>query len=307
METALVASDSTILEASRFRADTGTADSETLFSSLCELIEQTLSAQPEGSEILGIGIGAAGPLNTKTQDISPLNIPHWRRFPIVAKLQERFDFEITLIGDGQAAALAEHRAGAGIGCQNMMGIIVSTGIGGGIIVNDRLLLGPTGNAGHFGHLFVPIPDDEIDPDGASPIPEKYVLERNASGPSTVRRAKRHGLHVNNGEDIAHILNTGTIEEQETARHVLKLSGRAIGQAIIGACSLLELEKVIIAGGFSQVSPLLIQEIQATVQNSYNDFVKAVEVLPSPIVDGAPLIGAAAPVFVPEYLHFRTVD
>jgi len=102
-----------------------------------------------------IGIGSAGPINTQSGEISPVNISAWRSFPLVGKIQEIFPkAEIKMVGDAVALAVAEHAIGAGAGSKNMLGMVVSTGIGGGIIVNNEPLEGDFGNAGYFGHTVV---------------------------------------------------------------------------------------------------------------------------------------------------------
>uniref|UniRef100_UPI004048FA0F ROK family protein n=1 Tax=Candidatus Planktophila sp. TaxID=2175601 RepID=UPI004048FA0F len=84
-------------------------------------------------EIVGIGIGSAGPIYPTTGTVSPVNIPVWRDFPLVKCFRDVFDIErVALHGDAMALAHAEHKVGAGVGSRNMLGIVVSTGIGGGV-------------------------------------------------------------------------------------------------------------------------------------------------------------------------------
>ena len=112
-------------------------------------------AADERHEVTKIGIGSAGPINTQTGEISPVNVLAWRSFPIVAKVKELFpNADVKMVGDAVALALAEHAIGAGRGSRNMLGMVVSTGIGGGIIVDGKPLEGDFGNAGYFGHTVV---------------------------------------------------------------------------------------------------------------------------------------------------------
>ena len=109
---------------------------EGLASALTEITEN------ETEKITKIGIGSAGPINTQTGEISPVNILAWRSFPIVAKVKEIFpQAQVKMVGDAVALAVAEHAIGAGVGSKNMLGMVVSTGIGGGIIVNGEPLKG----------------------------------------------------------------------------------------------------------------------------------------------------------------------
>jgi glucokinase len=88
-------------------------------------------------------------------EVSPLNIPGWRGFPLRARLAGRFpDLPVRLHNDAVCLAVAEHWKGAGRGSADMLGMVVSTGVGGGLILNGRLVNGRTGNAGHIGHVVV---------------------------------------------------------------------------------------------------------------------------------------------------------
>ena len=103
-------------------------------------------------EIVGIGIGSAGPIYPSSGTVSPVNIPVWREFPLVKCFRDVFDIErVALHGDAMALAHAEHKIGAGVGSRNMLGIVVSTGIGGGLILDNELFAGETGNTSYFGH------------------------------------------------------------------------------------------------------------------------------------------------------------
>src|SRR5690606_36441713 len=98
--------------------------------------------------------------------------------------------------DGLCITLAEHWIGAGTGANNFMGMVVSTGIGGGLIVNDRAAPGPTGNAGHIGHIEVGGADDDCACGG------KGGVEAAATGPRTVAWAQSRGWNGVSGEDLA---------------------------------------------------------------------------------------------------------
>ena len=86
--------------------------------------------------------------------MSPVNIPGWRSFPLRDRLSERYGVPVGMIGDAVAVAVAEHWKGAARGHRNVLGMVVSTGVGGGLILNGRAVIGSTGNAGHIGHISV---------------------------------------------------------------------------------------------------------------------------------------------------------
>lgn len=308
LEAALVNENGDVLEDTRHSLPTGNLTELQVEANLFEAIKGAAGNAPGGTTIMGIGIGTAGPIDTNRGTISPVNIPAWQQYPIIERIKATTSLPIKMILDGQAITIAEHWKGSGRGSNTMMGMIVSTGIGGGIIAAGRLLTGHSGNSGHIGHLLVPITEQQRDPDPSeSPIPDPYVLERNASGPSSVRRAVRSGLTALNGAPLTDgkalgaLLDSPDTAVRESAEKIVRESGHMIGQAIVGATALLELEKVVIAGGFSKVSPILFQSIRDVTQNHYFEFVRNVEVVPSAIVDDAPLLGVAGLWIVPEYL------
>ncbi|MGB5759925.1 MAG: ROK family protein, partial [Acidimicrobiales bacterium] len=107
------------------------------------------------------GVGCAGPMTPGGEFISPLNIPAWRSFPLAARLAEVTGLRCRVQNDAKALALAEGWIGAAVGVDDYLAMVVSTGIGGGIVLNGRLLEGGTGNAGHIGQMIVAAPGRAI--------------------------------------------------------------------------------------------------------------------------------------------------
>lgn len=119
-----------------------------------------LAAAPDWARVAAVGIGSAGPVDAATGTVSPVNIPGWRDFPLVAGVRALVgDRPVVLVGDGVAMTAAEHWQGAARGHANALCMVVSTGVGGGLVLNGRLHPGPTGNAGHIGHISVDIDGD----------------------------------------------------------------------------------------------------------------------------------------------------
>src|SRR5665213_2294476 len=160
VEAALVDSDGRLVEGSRHRQPTGrTATVAGLEASVGGAVRDTVAALPADAELIGVGIGCAGPIDRTLGLVSPLNVPHWRDYPlrdfIAGVIRDAgLDIPVALELDGVAITLAEHWVGAAQGVDNVMGMVVSTGIGGGLIVGGRVITGPTGNAGHIGHVEV---------------------------------------------------------------------------------------------------------------------------------------------------------
>jgi glucokinase len=286
VEAALVDHTGTVLQETRFRQPTGPqSTSDQLAAAVDSVLTSVLGAVPSGEKLLGAGIGCAGPVDIVHGRVSPLNIPVWRGYPLLAQVQKHVgDVETRLRMDGLCIALAEHWVGAAKGYDNVMGMIVSTGIGGGLILNGMTVPGPTGNAGHIGHVEVGGFSDRCACGGIG------CVEAIASGPKSVAWARTQGWEGSSGEDIG----AGYAAGNEIAVAAVKRSGRAIGQAIASATSLDDLEIVAIGGGFSRVTPDLFDFIRAAIaERTAFEFVTKVKVVPSGLSGDGPLIGAAA--------------
>jgi len=286
IEAALVDTDGVLLAGSRFRAPTGReSSSEQLAASAASVVEQALAQLPAGGELVGVGIGSAGPITVATGLVSPLNLPSWRDYPLRDQIAALVaDVPVILRMDGECITLAEHWIGAGQGERNLMGMVVSTGIGGGLILGGTAVAGPTGNAGHIGHVEVGGFDEPCLCGGTG------CVEAVASGPHTTEWARKQGWAGTTGEELAVSYAAG----DEIAVAAVKRSGRAIGQAIASATALVDLDLVAIGGGFSHVTPDLIDFIrEAIAKRGAFPFVAKVRVIPSALSGDGPLIGAAA--------------
>jgi glucokinase len=101
-----------------------------------------------------LGVGSAGPMTRGGEEVSPLNIAVWRNFPLRAQLRERMNIDVYIDGDARALALAEGTFGAAQDDHSYLSMVVSTGIGGGLVMDGRLVDGVSGNSGHVGHTNV---------------------------------------------------------------------------------------------------------------------------------------------------------
>lgn len=293
VEAALVDAHGLLVPGSRHRRGTGPARSaEELAQSVREAARAAVAALPAGAEIVGGGIGSAGPVQLPDRT-SPLNLPAWQGYPIRELVEEAIPGRpVTLSIDGVCIALAENWIGAAQGSRDLMGMIVSTGVGGGLIVGGRIVPGPTGNAGHIGHVQVAGFDVVCKCGGVG------CLEAIASGPKSVEWARAQGWEGSTGEDLA----AGCLAGDPIALAAVERSGRATGEAIASATALVDLDLVAIGGGFSRVSPAWFDHVRAAIAtHTVFGFVNKVRVVPSGLSDEGPLIGAAALVLRPELL------
>ncbi|MBU3060788.1 ROK family protein [Nocardia sp. NEAU-G5] len=239
-------------------------------------------AAPE--RVSAVGIGSAGPVDVPRGITMPLNIPEWKPgFPIVASVQELFPRAVIRFAhDGACLALAEHHIGGLRGVRDGLAMTVSSGIGGGFLEDGRVAVGRTGNAGHVGHIVVPGSRDRCGCGGIG------CVEAVASGMSSVRWARAQGWTGESGIELARAAHTG----EPIALAALERAGTALGQAISSAAALLDIDRVIIGGGFSESGEPLWNPMRAAIaEHARLGFLREIQVLPSRIHNGATLVGA----------------
>ena len=270
-------------------------DAEQLWRTLDMLTGQVLAAAKlDGPGALsGVGCGCGGPMEWPAGKVSPLNIPGWRSFPLRDRLADRFPgLPVRLHNDAICMAAGEHWRGAGRGQRDMLGMVVSTGVGGGLVLDGRLINGATGNAGHIGHVVV-------DPD-TGPQCEcggKGCLEAIARGPALAKWAQQQGWRPGQRDVTAKDLADDGARGHPVGIAAMRRAGRAIGIAIASATHLCDLQVVAIGGGLSQAGSLLLGPVDEAVRiYARLDFARAVRVVPAALGQDAGLIGAAALIF-----------
>jgi glucokinase len=163
---------------------------EEVLATVVKLLD-ALAEDAAWARVAGVGIGSAGPVDPARGTVSPVNIPGWRDFPLVSHVAahpavaER-ELTVRLLGDASAMAAGEHWRGAARGYDDAMCLVVSTGVGAGLIVDGVLRLGPSGNAGHLGHITVDVEGEEC------PCGSRGCVETMSSGTSIARWALQHG-------------------------------------------------------------------------------------------------------------------
>ncbi|MFB2583325.1 ROK family protein [Herbiconiux liukaitaii] len=284
VESAFVDSSAALVPGTRQRAETGTGSSaDQIADAVRRVIRATLDRTPPGASILGAGIGSAGPLDVVRGTVSPLNLPAWRGYPVRDLVREASGIENSVLRlDGLCILLAEHWAGALQHHRTAMGMVVSTGIGGGLLVEGRLVGGRSGNAGHIGQL-------QLHEHESTGKDLSVTLEGIASGTSIVAWAREQGWAGTTGQQLA----TSYAQGDPIAVAAVERCANAVGDGIASACALLDLEAVAIGGGFANVAPDLIERISARVEAvAPLDTIRGVEILRSALSDEGPLIGAA---------------
>jgi len=245
--------------------------SEELFDDLSRAVDAQLlrAVEHHGVRPSVVGVGSAGPITANVETISPLNIPQWRGFELRQRLETLTGLPVFGDGDAKALALAEGWLGAARGIDNFMAMVVSTGVGGGIVLNGQLLDGETGNAGHIGHVIV-------EPNGRRcTCGGRGCLEAEASGPAI--------------EAI-----TGRSPTQPTYEIMVR-TGRLVGRGVASACNLLDLKLVVVGGSVALgFGATFFNAAQRTLDEFCTiEFSRKARIVPTRLSDEGPLIGASA--------------
>ncbi len=263
--TGIVSADGKLTHKSQIKTEDSVKNS--LYPRLLQLVQETLASAP--GQIEAIGVGCGGPAKNSYQLVSPLNIPEWRNFPLRERLENDMQISTHVDNDAKALALAEGWVGTAKNCENFLAMVVSTGVGGGIVLNGTLLEGADGNAGHIGHIFV---DSEggTDANGVSGL-----LEGSASGSALHRSLGFPAINAND----------------QTREQV----GELVGRAVASVANLLDLQLAIVSGsvalGFGDV---FFTAAQRTIdQLSKIEHAKGTQIVPSELAEDGPLIGAGA--------------
>ncbi|GAA3446480.1 ROK family protein [Planomonospora venezuelensis] len=250
---------------------------------LSEVIAEITGRVPAG-RIEAVGVGSAGPLDLQAGTVSPVNIPGWRDFPLVGFLERLLPGRpVRLAGDAQCMALGEWWRGTARP-RTMLGMVVSTGVGGGLVLDGTPYLGPTGNAGHIGHI-------TVDPHGpACACGATGCTETFASGPGMVGWARDNGW---TGED-AEALAAAAAGGDPLARRAFQRAADALATAILTTAALFDLDHVVIGGGVAAAGPILFDPLrQAVARDAGLGYLRRLRVEPTRLGRDAGLLGAAA--------------
>ncbi|HEX3946906.1 MAG TPA: ROK family protein [Acidimicrobiales bacterium] len=247
--------------------DDAEAEAEMLWSALAGLVEGVLS-QADGP-VLACGVGCGGPMAGGGETVSPLNIPGWREFPLRRRLTGLTGLATFVDNDAKALALGEGWMGAARGRTDYLAMVVSTGVGGGIVLDGRLLDGRLGNAGHIGHVVV-------EPDGRRcACGGRGCLEAEASGTAIAAVTGRPAAEAT----VAVIERTGTL----------------VGRAVASVATLLDLDLAVVAGsvalGFG--APFFEAARREVRARAGMPFSAGTRVVPAGLGGRGPLVGAGA--------------
>lgn len=247
-------------------------DAGALFAVVADLLEIGFRAAEARGDVLAVGIGCGGPMHDEL--VSPLNVAAWRDFPLAESVRHlprvaEAGLPVALDNDAKALALGEGWRGRAQSDRNFLAMVVSTGVGGGLVVDGRLVDGDSGNAGHVGHVIV-------EPEGRKcGCGARGCLEAEASGTAIEAITGRPA--------------------REAPRELRERAGLLVGRAVASVCSLLDVRRVYVGGsvalGYGADYFLAAQrELDARARI---EFARGARIEPVGLGAEAPIVGAAA--------------
>jgi glucokinase len=269
----------------KLEVSTRCGDGSMLWKNIADAAIEFISSEKD--ELRGIGVASAGPLDIIKGTLSPVNIPVWRDFPIIQCFETiSKGMPVVLHGDAMALAHAEHKLGAGQGFRNMLGMVVSTGVGGGLILDDKVFTGDSGNAFFLGHASVNL-DGPICACGRRGCVETY-----ASGPRMVTHAQSKGWVSNDASFIS------LVEDAKNGNSIALASidegTRALAVGIVNVLGSLDISHVVIGGGVTESGAIFWDPLRRHVEDqaSYIGFLPTINLHKAALVRDAGVLGAA---------------
>lgn len=277
---------------------------------LFALGRQALSQQPQDrtTAVRAVGIGCGGPLDpVRGVLLCPLHLPGWRDVPVTAWAQESFGLPAVLDNDGTAAAAGEHRFGAGTAARNLVYLTLSTGVGGGMVIDGRVYRGAAGNGGEPGHV-------SIDRNGrhCRGCGRRGCLEAYVSGTSIAERAREalSGGAASSLSALAEVtaadVDRAAAAGDPVATAVWEQTTEALACGLTSIVNLLEPELVVLGGGVTRAGERLLGPVREAVRRqAMGPAARACRIVPAALGDRVGVAGAAAVAF--ERLVFAEAE
>jgi glucokinase len=274
---------------------------EAVIARMLDAVHTVLAQAGMGKEqVAALGVGSPGPLDIGAGVVvSPPNLPGWERVPLRQRLQDALGIPTFLENDANAAALGEYRFGAGQGCQHMVYVTASTGIGGGLILNGALYHGASDLAGEIGHMTIL---------AGGPLcgcGNRGCLEALASGTAIARRARESvargvptriaDLAEGQPERIsARLVAQAAAEGDAEAQAILAEAMNYLGIGMANLANLFNPQRIVIGGGLTNLGEALFEPVRrAIVRHAFRSAAEAVRVIPAGLGENVGVLGAAA--------------
>jgi glucokinase len=277
---------------------------ESVVDRIAEMVEEVIAeviatAGATRDDILGVGIGAPGPLDRERGVVVVAPNLGWRQYPLRDAVSEKLGLPATLDNDANCATLGEWWQGAARGARHVVGLTIGTGIGGGIIIDGKLHHGASDVAGEIGHT-------TIDLTGRYCRCGNYgCLEAYASGPAIAQRAREalerdevSALHRIVEGDLSRLTAATVYEAAKSgdalARELVRDTATFLGAGIANLLNVFNPEVVVIAGGVTQAGEPLFDPLRAEVRRrAFRPAVDACRIVPGELPGTAGVVGAVA--------------
>jgi glucokinase len=289
---ARVTADGSILE--RIRLDTRAQDGP---DRVIARIETVIGRLAQGQDVKGVGVAAPGPLDGRTGVIySPPNLPGWDAIPLKERLEQRFGWPVRVENDANAAAWGEYWFGAGDRADPMLYLTVSTGIGGGWILEGKIYRGADTYAGEVGHILV-------DPDGPPcSCGRRGCLESLAAGWAFAREGRKASsasvisklAEEKGGEVTAEVVFEAFRRGDEEAGRIVRQAVRSLAVVLSNLIHLFNPRRIVIGGGISRAREALFAPLQTEMDTLLMPaFRGTCTMVPGKLGDDAGVLGAAS--------------
>lgn len=273
-----------------------TGGPEAVLSQFRELVASICNAD-EFEDVAAVGLAAPGPLDTVSGVVEAIpTLPRWEQFPIRDRLRAEFDRPVVVENDAVAAAFGEWQHGAGVGLDHLVYVTVSTGIGGGVVVDGRLIHGRRGMAAHVGHF-------RIVPDGPRcSCGTLGCFEATASGTALDTRARARakdnptgflGSRAAEKSADGHDVVEGARAGDPDCVALLNEEADYLGVGFTGLIHMFSPDVLIMGGGVVNAFELLSERIHAVIRRDALAPFKGVPVVPAMLGDNSGLIGSAS--------------
>ena len=243
------------------------------------------------ADIDAVGIGCGGPLDrTRGVLLSPPHLPGWLDVPVIELAQNAYDRPALLENDGTAAAAGEYRFGAGAGTKNMVYLTISTGVGGGVVLNGELYHGTTGNGSELGHITVDWDGRECRGCGRRGCLEAYV-----SGTSIAERANEAGIRgADPSGPTASEVAQAAAAGDSIATIVWETTVAALASGVTSIVNVFEPDAVVVGGGVSRAGEQLLAPVRERVrEDAMGGAGELVSIVGSALGEHVGVVGAAA--------------
>ena len=295
LRTAIVNSDGVILD-KRKEATQAVDGWMKVVARLIDNIKRQLEIGAQmGSKVFAVGVGAPGViLVDKGVVVKSPNFPDWNNLPLKAELEKALSLPVFIENDANAAALGEKWRGAGQNIGSMIHLTLGTGVGGGIILDNKIWHGADGMAGEIGHMTL-IPDGRQCGCGNTGCLEMYASARGIVQ-SFREELEKQKLHTAEAlkEVTSEKVYQAAREGDAVARRVMKDMGRMLGIGIASLINIFNPERVVIGGGVKDAWPLFIGATHEEImKRAFQVPAERTEIVPSSLGDDAGMVGAAA--------------